>query len=254
MSAGFLNHTDKKAFKNTEFSFFAKDRFFRPNPPIYETKVNAVHLGLNFDFRDFIEDGFFRRRTSMGKSYFTFGGDINFSNKSFLKSDLDYTTYEFNARGIIHTFKSAELNIKVLGMYTKGELPYQMLYSLPGNINLTAQSFSFRTLNINEILGDRVITIYLEHNFGDELFRLLDIPLVKDWELQLNTYLNIAYSNIGNESKSISPYPIQTLKHPFFEAGFGIGQILFPLQLDFTWRLNYRGENNFRIGINSFIL
>jgi len=254
LNAGFLNHTDKNAFKNTEFSLFAKDRTYRLNPPIYETKINAVYLGLNFDFRDFIEDGFFRRRTSMGKSYFTFGGDVNFSGKNFLKSDLNFTTYTVNARGIIHTFKSAEFNIKVFGMFTNGELPYQMLFSLPGNINLTAQHFTFRTLNINEILGDRVVTVYLEHNFGDELFRMLDIPLVKDWELQLNTYINIAYSNIGDGSKSISPYPVQTLKHPFFEAGFGIGQILFPLQLDFTWRLNYRGENNFRIGINSFIL
>jgi len=253
LSAGFENHTDKNAFKNTEFSFFAKDRTFRLNPPIYETNINALNFGVNFDFRDYIEDGYFRRRISFGKSFFTFGGDVSISNKNFLKSDLNFTQYRARLLGVIHTFKSAVLDFRISGIYTNGELPYQMLYSLPGNINLTAEDYTFRTLNINEILGDRVVTIYIDHYFGDELFRLLNIPYVKDWELQLNTYLNIAYSDIGSKSEAISPYPIKTFKHPFFEAGFSIGQILLPINLSFSWRLNYRGENNFRIGLNSII-
>ena len=254
LSAGFENHTDKNAFKNTEFSFFAKDRTFRLNPPIYETNINALNFGVNFDFRDYIEDGYFRRRISFGKSFFTFGGDLSISNKSFLKSDLNFTQYRARLLGVIHTFKSAVLDFRISGMYTNGELPYQMLYSLPGNINLTAEDYTFRTLNINEILGDRVVTVYIDHYFGDELFRLLNIPYVKDWELQLNTYLNIAYSDIGSKSEAISPYPIKSFKHPFFEAGFSIGQILLPINLSFSWRLNYRGENNFRIGLSSIIL
>jgi hypothetical protein len=139
-------------------------------------------------------------------------------------------------------------------MYNQGELPYQALYSIPGNIDLTAQSSSFRTLNFNEILGDRIVTINLEHDFGDELFRLINISALKKWELQFSTFLNIAYSDAGSKTKSISPYPLTTLTHPFYEAGFEIGQVMFPMQLDFAWRLNYRGENNFRIGINTFII
>ncbi len=253
LNGGLSSITDNNAFKNTEFSFFAKDKSFRLNPPIFETKINSLSFGFNFDFRDYIEDGFFRRRTSLGKSYFTFGGSIEYSDKNLLSSDLNFKTYQFNAGGIINTFNSARLLIKVFGMYTEGFLPYQMLYSLPGNINLTAQNNTFRTLNLNEVLGSRVVTLNIEHNFGDELFRLLNIPGVKDWELQLTTYLNIAYSEINDKSKAISPYPVTTFKHPFIEAGFGIGQVLFPMELDFSWRLNYRGENNFRIGINSFV-
>lgn len=253
LNGGLSSITDNNAFKNTEFSFFAKDKSFRQNPPIFETKINSLSFGFNFDFRDYIEDGFFRRRTSLGKSYFTFGGSIEYSDKNLLSSDLNFKTYQFNAGGIINTFNSARLLINVFGMYTEGFLPYQMLYSLPGNINLTAQNNTFRTLNLNEVLGSRVVTLNIEHNFGDELFRLLNIPGVKDWELQLTTYLNIAYSDINDKSKAISPYPVTTFKHPFIEAGFGIGQVLFPMELDFSWRLNYRGENNFRIGINSFV-
>jgi len=138
-------------------------------------------------------------------------------------------------------------------MYTRGSLPYQMLYAVPGNIDLTAQSFTFRTLNVNEFLGDRVVTIYLQHNFNDELFRLIPISFIQNLDLRLMGYLNIAYSDVSNKAKLVAPYPLLTFKQPFYEAGFEIGQVLFPLQLDFAWRLNYRGGNNFRVGINTFI-
>ena len=252
LSAGFYNRTDYNAYKNTDFSIFKRNQKFRINPSIYETKINAFTASFKLDFRNYIEDGFFRRRTSQGKSYVIFKGNLEYSSKDLLKSNLDFTKYELEANGVINTFKSANLDFKVLGIYNIGELPYQYLYSLPGNIDLTAKQFSFRTLNLNEILGSRILTINLEHNFKDELFRMLRIPGLKDWEIQLNTFVNIAYSDIGNKTKMISPYPIKTFKHPFYEVGFGLGHVLLPFELDFAWRLNYRGENNFRIGINTF--
>ncbi len=251
LSLGFENHTDNSAFNNSNFSFFDKERSYSLNPSIYETKINSISAGFNFDFRDYIEDGFFRRRVSLGNSYATFGGKIIYSNSGLLKSNVDFTTYEFNSHETINTFNSAQLHFRIFGEYTNGSLPYQMLYALPGNIDLTAQDFTFRTLNVNEILGDRVVTIYIQHNFNDQLFRL--IPFIQDMDLQLSGFLNIAYSDIGKRSQLISPYPLKTFKHPFYEVGFELGQALLPLSLDFAWRLNYRGENNFRIGINTFV-
>ncbi len=253
LSLGFENHTDKNAFNNSNFSFFYKDRTYSLNPPIYETKINSITAGFNFDFRDYIEDGFFRRRVTLGKPYATFGGKVIYSNEELLKSNLNFTTYEFNSQGSINTFGTAQLYFRIFGMYTNGSLPYQMLYTIPGNIDLTARFFTFRTLNLNEILGDRVFTVNLEHVFGSELFRLIPIPFIQDADLQLGGFLNIAYSDAGIKTNSISPYPLKTFRHPFYEAGFWLGQALLPLQLDFAWRLNYRGENNFRIGINTFV-
>ena len=252
--AGFINHTDNNAFKNTEFSFFAKDRLFPDNQPVFETKINAISGGFTLDFRNYVEDGYFRRRVSLGKSYAVFNGNMSFSNSSLLKSSLYFTSYQIKSYGTINTFGSTALNFHMFGIYTDGKLPYQELYSLPGNINLTAQNFTFRTLNLNEILGDRVATLNLEENLGSELFRFLRIPGLKDWDIQLTAFLNIAYSDISFGSKSILITPVQSFRHPFYEIGFGIGQVLIPIELDFAWRLNYRGENNFRIGINTFIL
>ena len=140
-----------------------------------------------------------------------------------------------------------------MGMYNEGTLPYQMLYSLPGNIDLTARENSFRTLDVNEILGERVFTAFINHNFRDEIFRWLGIHGLKNWEIQLNSFLNIAYADIQNETFAILPNTIKTFTHPFYEIGFGLGHILLPLKVDFAWKLNHRDGNNFRVGISSFI-
>jgi len=138
-------------------------------------------------------------------------------------------------------------------MYNRGSLHYQSLYALPGNIDFLFQRFSFRTLNVNEIFGSRVITINLEHDFQDLIFRALKIPGLRDWGVQLSTFFNAAYSDIGKETTTYLPVHVRTFPHPFYEAGIGISQVLIPLRVEFAWRLNYLGENNFRVGINSVL-
>lgn len=253
LKTGFKNHTDKSAQNNSDFSFFRKDRSYRENPVIYETKINALTAGFELDFRDYIEDGYYRRRTSFGRSYIIFSGDVTYSSKNLLKSNLDFTTYELRIRSFLKTFRSAFMRFRVYGMYNNGTLPYQDMYALPGNINLISKQYTFRTLRINEIFGERVVTLNLEHNFGSELFRLLNIPLLRDWEITLNTFFNAAVSEIGNESSSFLPTEIKTFTRPFYEVGFGIGQGILPLQLEFAWKLNYRDSNNFIVSLNMFL-
>jgi hypothetical protein len=132
-------------------------------------------------------------------------------------------------------------------------IPYQWLYSVPGNINLASKRFTFRTLNINEVIGENSVTFFFEHNFRDEIFKWLKIPGLRDWEIQINTFFNSALSTVGSKTQNYIPFQSRELKHPFYEAGFGIGHVLFPIQIEFAWKLNYRGENNFRISLNSFI-
>ncbi|NWF49738.1 MAG: carboxypeptidase-like regulatory domain-containing protein [Ignavibacteriaceae bacterium] len=250
---GFENNTFRSASRNSDFSFFAKNKSYKENPSIYETKVNSITLGMTLDPRDYIEDGIFRRRTSLGDSYFTFDLDVTFSGKRFLKSQLDFTTFKAELRGVINTFRSARTNIRIFGMYNDGYLPYQLLYSLPGNIDFTSVNNSFRTLEINEVLGEKVVAIFIDQDWRDEIFKFLKIPGLKDWEIQLNTFLNIALSEIQNKSASILTNSINIFRHPFYEIGFGLGHVLVPLKIELGWKLNYRGNNNFRIGINTFI-
>ena len=127
------------------------------------------------------------------------------------------------------------------------------MYSLPGNINLTSKNYSFRTLLVNEVIGSNVTALNLEYNFRDEIFKLLNIPGLKKWEIQLNTFFNAAISEAESKTLTFIPVEVNEFKKPFFEIGFGLGHILLPMQVEFAWKLTHRGENNFRIGLNSFV-
>jgi len=252
LSAGFLNRKDKSAQNNTDFSFFRKDKEYTSNPNIYEATINALTAGFKLDFRDYIEDGYFRRRAFTGSSYTTFEGDVTHSNKDWLSSDLNFTTYRLYIDNFTRSFRSSFFNVKLFGMYNIGSLPYQDMYALPGNINLLSKFYSFRTLKINEVFGERVATLNLEYNFRDEIFKLLKVPGFKDWEITLNVFFNSAITEIGDESAALLPVEIKTFNKPFYEIGFGLGQGIIPLQLEFAWKLNYRGSNNFVISLNTF--
>ena len=254
MRARFKNQTDKSAFVNTNFSFFNKEKEYNVNPSIYETRINSLNIGFDIDFRDYIEDGFFRRRTSLGRSYVLFSGDVTYSNPDFLGSELNFTTYEASASAFIRTFKSAFMNINLYGRLTDGVTPYQDLYSLPGNIDVVFNSNTFRTLSINEIIGDKIITLHLTHDFRDEIFRGLNIPGLKNWEIMWSLIFNAALADITPETSAVLTNPVKSFKHPFYELGFGFGQGLLPFKLEFMWKLNYRDGNNFRVGLNMPLL
>jgi hypothetical protein len=81
---------------------------------------------------------------------------------------------------------------------------------------------------------------------------MLNIPLLKDWDITLNTFFNAAVSEVGQKSAELIPINLKSFPHPFYEIGFGIGQGIFPIQLEFAWKLNYRGSNNFVVSINTF--
>jgi hypothetical protein len=253
LNLGFSNSTDKNAFKNTSLSVFNSDKTYRANPPIYQIRINSFTAGFRLDFRDYVEDGMFRRRTSLGNSYIIFDGDVTYSNPDILNSSERFTKYELSVFGRLNSFRSTYLNYRIYGVYNKGKLPYQMMYALPGDINLMVHNYTFRTLGYNEVIGDRVVTLNLDYNFRSELFRLLNIPGLKDWDIQLNTFFNAAYSEVSSEAASILPNPVNTFKSPFYEIGFGLAHALIPVKIEFAWKLNHLGENNFRVGFNMFM-
>lgn len=246
----YKNKTDNSAFVNTDFSFFNKEKTYRANPPIFETRINSLNLGFDLDFRDYIEDGYFRRRTSLGRSYVLLSGDITYSNPDFLSSNLNFTKYELSAFTFIRTFKSASMNVHLYGRLTDGATPYQDLYALPGNIDVVFNSQTFRTLKVNEIVGDKIITLNFTHDFRDELFRAMNIPGLKSWEIMFSLIFNAALADITSETTAILTNPVKSFKHPFYEIGFALGQGLLPFKLEFMWKLNYRDGNNFRVGLN----
>jgi len=259
LGIGFLNRTDNKAYHNSDFSFFNKKKSYNINQSIYETRINAVTTSFQIDFRKFIEDGYFRRKINTEPGYIIFSGNLLFSNSSVLKSKLDFSQYRITINGSVPLFASANSRFSLLGISSSNAVPFQMLYSLPGNIESASQTFTMRTLGTGEVFGDKSIYLSVENNLNDELFRLLGLKFLIDLQMNLSVHFNAAMITISNQSKNILPQnfinnSLIEFKKPFAEIGFGIGQQLFPLRIEFTWKLNYLGKNNFVIGINTPIL
>jgi len=259
LGIGFLNRTDNNAYHNSDFSFFNKKKSYNINQSIYETRINAITTSFQIDFRKFIEDGYFRRKINTEPGYIIFSGNLLFSNSSVLKSKLDFSQYRITINGSVLLFASASSRFSLLGISSSNAVPFQMLYSLPGNIESASQTFTMRTLGTGEVFGDKSIYLSVENNLNDELFRLLGLKFLIDLQMNLSVHFNAAMITISNKSKNILPQnfinnSLIEFKKPFAEIGFGIGQQLFPLRIEFTWKLNYLGKNNFVIGINTPIL
>ena len=253
LGIGYLISDDKSAKNRSDFSFFKRDKKFSANQQIFNTKTNALKTSFKIDFRKYIEDGFFRRRITP-RSNIIFEGSALISDKKTLKSDLDFTQFELEVYGATPTLGNWTLDFYGNKTFSNGNVPFQILYALPGNINAASKNNSFRTLRIGEIYGDEVSTLFFKHNFQDDLFKLSQIPILKDLQLQLSTYLNIALSDVTEDSQEILSIDYKNFTKPFYELGFSIGHLLIPLNFEFTWKLNYRGKNNFVFGINSFAL
>lgn len=253
----FSNRTDRTAFTNSDFSFFNRDKKYDANQKIFNTTINSLTPSFKIDFRRYIEDGYYRRRRSENKSYLILSGNVFVSSAYLLHSDFDFSMYKLNAFGVVNSFGLTRLIISIKNIWSDGPIPYQYMHALPGNIQSLGQDYTFRTLDFAEVYGDKVTTLNLQYNTGDELFTGLNIPVLEDLQLKLSFHFNAAWSKITkrtrNWNRSILQDDVIEFKKPFYEIGFGIGQILLPLQFEFTWKLNHRGKDDFVFGINSVV-
>jgi len=250
---GYTNTTDNPGGINSDYSFFAKDKTYPVNLPADRYSGNIFRAGVTLDYRNYIEDGFFRRRVSGSSGYDIWGVDFEFANNSIMKSDRDFSKISLSLDGRKNGFRSHVINYRFSSNFSTGSLPVQTYFSLPGNINGLGKSESFRTLKFGEVFGDKTSTLFLEYNFNDDFFRMLSVPLLKDANLFVTFYLSSALTSIRDENlSSLTFVPSEKFGKPFYESGFSIAHPLFPLVFEFTWKLNYRNGNNFTFGINSF--
>ncbi len=261
--AEYSNHVDHSATTNTTFSLlggsrrsFTSNNNFAftdsVNPPIYEARLNTVSFGFNFDFRDVVLENNIRQKISDGRSFVNFGAGILISSPKYLGSDLDFVSYNADILGEINTFGTSSLGFSITGIYSKGPVPLQMQYALPGNINATGRDFTFRTLGIGKMFGDQVLTVSLDYNLRKEIFRVLPVPFLRN--LSMSSFFNAAWKNMSQRSAAIMPIPYQVLTQPLLETGFSLGYSSIPVSLEFAWRLTHIDRSAFRVGINTSIL
>jgi hypothetical protein len=262
INASYSNHTDNSAKTNTTFSllgnrhrtYISSNSAFPDsvNAPIYNARLNTLGFGVNFDFRDDVEENYLKRKVSNGHTFVSFGAGILISSPKYLVSDLGFISYNGNILAEINTINTSSLSLDINGVYSNGPVPIQMQYALPGNISGTSRNLTFRTVGVGNVFGDQALTLNLEYNFRKEIYRLLPISFLKN--LSLNTFFNAAWKNVSDKSAAIMPIPFSVLTKPLLETGFSFGYSSLPVSLELAWRLTHIDRNSFSIGLNTSIL
>lgn len=240
---------------NTRRNFSNSNNFSFPdsvNPPIYDSRLNTISFGINFDFRENVLENNLIRKVSNGHSFVTFATGILISEPKYLGSDIGFISYNANIQGELNTFGTSSLGLAINGIYSKGPVPLQMQYALPGNISATARDFTFRTLGIGKMFGDQVLTLAFEYNFRKEIYRLFPVSFLQNFSL--SSFFNAAWKNMSPKSAAIMPIKFTVLTSPLLETGFSVGYSSLPVNLEFAWRLTHIDRSGFQIGINTSIL
>ncbi len=236
--------------RNTDWSIFRRSWPARDNPAINDGKIFEIGIQFSFDNRDFIDNA--GEITRFGRRNHVPVFSIDFHRADIAESVWDFITGGFMMNGSFELGRLGRTAYRLSAFDSRGKLPRQRLFFMSGSISYLAASWQFRTATPREFGGDRIATLFLEHDFDDQIFRWLHLPLLEGSGFGLRMFAGISWSDMTAETRSLQSVPPGTAKVPFVEAGFGIDRILLLFRLDLAWRLNhYREGSNFFIGFSS---
>ncbi len=210
------------------FSVLRNSTPFRDNPPINDGKLTSMASTLLLE-NDWYKYTLYTR--VLGEVASTkLGGDFNYT-----KIDL---LFAFVARVGPWGESSVYLN---LGAMPTGQPGIQHLFIFETPRGFANRARAFLTTRDREFQGDRIMQLYFEQNFYDLPTRVFGIHFLDRFQLHWFGLANVGYSSISDSTLAHLRIPVETMGgKPFVEAGFGLGNILNFLRVDFAWRLTHR--------------
>ena len=246
-----LNYHQEKqstAVTNTDFSIFKKDQKFRLNPAINNSFQRLAGFSLMFDPNVYklvdYGEGVESKYTETQFPVLNFG--FSYSSKN-LKSTFEYRKYSASIEGENNLASFLNMRYRLGAVIFSGEVPFQSLGYFNSTTSVLDKDFSFRTMDYQEYLGDRIYYFNFENNFENIFWA--KAPLIGKFSL-------IGFFSAGKSEISASNLKLAASKNfsgtkdIFMEAGFGISGILDILRCDFAWRLNNKiPGRNFRFSV-----
>ncbi|MCX7833731.1 MAG: DUF5686 and carboxypeptidase regulatory-like domain-containing protein [Ignavibacteria bacterium] len=242
----YLHEKNKSSYVNTDFSLFNKDAKYETNPPIKNYFKSLLGLSITIDPNSFYA-------IDWGDGEISWFRNTNFpviklgyslSSKS-LNSGYDFRKYNLEISGENKFNVFTNISYKFGLIFINGNVPFQDLAYFNKSGFSNSQTLNFYSMKYREFIGDELYYINIENNFGRLLWH--KIPVLNNFDLI--GFLNAGRCNISNNNFNLAEFKdFKTTNKWFIEAGFGIGNILNVLRLNFSWRLNnFMDGNNFNI-------
>lgn len=189
--------------------------------------------------------GFGVERREANDNFARIFAQISRGDKSILNGDFNYTKLQFSYIQPWQLGGFGRLTTTVESGKTFGEVPLGLLSVIPGNQSYFSIYNTFSQLDFYEFVSDTYTSLHFEHNFNGRLFSR--IPFLRELNLREIVSLRGVWGEISDENIALNnvqsnPNNIQLLapdKKPYYEYGFGIGNIFKVFRIDFNFRGNY---------------
>lgn len=236
--------------KSTEWSIARRSWNYRPNPPVNDGTITSFGAAISFDDRPLFDNAGEIRRFGMRRHVPTLRYEYSVMDLSGTASSFWFLSFSLNGSFDLDRFGA--LSYRLSAATSSGGVPTQRILSLTGSVPYLADSWRFRTLQPREFGGDRRLTLFLENDFGDQIFRWLHIPLLESSGFGLRVFASAGWTDLRSESRMYQTVPVLQSTVPMYEAGFSVDRILLVFRVDFGWRLSHFHQGrNFFVGIST---
>lgn len=192
--------------------------------------------------------GFGVERQEANDDFARLFAQVSQGDKSILNGDFDYTKLQISYIQPWSIGAFGRLTTTVESGTTIGEVPLGLLSVIPGNQTYFSIYNTFSQLDFYEFVSDTYASLHLEHNFNGRLFSR--VPFLRKFNLREILFFrgvlgDISETNIALSNVPSNPNNIELLapnKQPYYEYGFGIGNIFKVFRIDFNFRGNYTDE------------
>ncbi|OEJ99327.1 hypothetical protein A8C32_09175 [Flavivirga aquatica] len=226
-------------------STFSLDYIDTDSPTGIESEIKQYESSLSVSyFPKRKMTGFGVERKIANDNFARLFAQVSRGDKTVLNSDFDYTKVQFSYiqpwqlggfGRLITTFEAGK---------TFGEVPLGLLSVIPGNQSYFSIYNTFSQLDFYEFVSDTYTSFHFEHNFNGRIFSR--IPLLRKLNLREIISVRGVWGELSNENIALSstgsPNSIPLIaptNKPYYEYGFGVGNIFKVFRIDFNFRGNY---------------
>jgi hypothetical protein len=194
--------------------------------------------------------GFGVERKEANDDFARLFAQISRGDQNILNSDFDYTKLQFSYLQPWALGGFGRLNTTIEAGKTIGEVPLGLLSVIPGNQSYFSIYNTFSQLDFYEFVSDTYASFHLEHNFNGRFFSRIPFLRKLNWREIVSVrgvWGEISDGNIALNTTN-NPNSILLLSpnnKPYWEYGFGIGNIFKVFRIDFNFRGNHKDAINY---------
>lgn len=243
-----LTENQQSLVKHTEFSLFDRSKIYPDNPSIVDGTLNSVTLRTKYSATEL---------PGITRNSFSASVSMEYS-APFLKSDYSFTQFNLNLRGKISTMNynllfPPSLTVVFNAGGTIGHLPSQRYFSLASNVLFVGQQGLLQNVGSREFYGDQYTECSVEYNFRRAPFVLTGMKALYESKLEFIVKGAVARSWLSHQALRTPQFPVRDTGGWYYEAGFGVSNILDFFRIDLTYRFTQPSAVNITLLFSDLI-